>query len=262
MSLHINHIDKVFEQRQSTPLNVLQNINLTIEEGEFVSLLGPSGCGKSTLLSILSGLEKPTSGDVFLNQEKVKGPSSSKGVVFQQPSLFPWLNVINNIKFPLKRQKHLAPSDQASIAEKYLKMVQLTKFKHHYPHELSGGMQQRIAIARVLAMDPKLLLMDEPFGALDEQTRFVLQKELERIWLQTKKTIVFVTHSIREAITLSDRIIVMGSRPGKIIADIPITLERPRNQVYMAKYEGEIMSLLKGEINKVVREELEDANPI
>lgn len=258
MSLEIKNITKKFEQHGTEPLTVLEDINVTIAPGQFVSLLGPSGCGKSTLLSLIAGLTKPTDGEILLNDIRIKKAGSDKGVVFQQAALFPWLNVLENVTFPLR--KNHSKKDRAVVAEKYIQMVHLSKFKAHYPHELSGGMQQRVAIARVLAMNPDLLLMDEPFGALDEQTRHVLQYELERIWLDTKKTVIFVTHSIREAVKLSDRVLVMGARPGKIIADITIDLARPRTQAAMSAYEEKIMDLLKGEIDKVMREELSDAS--
>lgn len=258
MGVNIKGIQKVFTQKDNQPLTVLDDINVTIEQGQFVSLLGPSGCGKSTLLSLIAGLSKPTNGEIIVADEKVTKAGPDKGVVFQQAALFPWLSVLDNVMFPLR--KKLGKTERVNIAEKYIQMVQLSKFKHHFPHELSGGMQQRVAIARVLAMNPELLLMDEPFGALDEQTRTVLQRELEHIWLQTNKTVIFVTHSIREAVTLSDRILIMGARPGRIIADISIDLERPRKNKQMAHYEELIMDLLKGEIDKVMKEELSDAS--
>lgn len=259
MELRINHVSKHFPQNNAaTPTVVLDNIELTIENGQFVSLLGPSGCGKSTLLSMIAGLQKPTSGTIYLGDEKITKPGPNKGVVFQEPALFPWLNVRENVMFPLR--KRLGKKDRAEIAEQFLQKVQLRKFPDHYPHELSGGMQQRVSIARVLAMDPQLLLMDEPFGALDEQTRNILQAELETIWLETKKMIIFVTHSIREAVKLSDRILIMGARPGSIIADFAVNLERPRKQADMASLEEKIMVILKTEIDKVMREELSNAS--
>lgn len=258
MKLQINHISKEFEQRNKESQLVLDDIKLTIQTGEFVSLLGPSGCGKSSLLSIIAGLMKPSAGNLFLGGKEIITPGPDKGVVFQQAALFPWLTVRENIMFPL-RKRH-SKKEQRAIADDYLQMVQLSHFPNHYPHELSGGMQQRVAIARVLAMDPQLLLMDEPFGALDEQTRNILQQELEDIWQETAKTIVFVTHSIREAIKLSDRVLIMGARPGRIIADFPIHLSRPRKQAEMAPLEEKIMSILKMEINQVTREELSHAS--
>src|SRR5690625_4483540 len=254
----MNEVSKTFQQGNNPSLSVFRDINLDVKEGEFVSLLGPSGCGKSTLLSIIAGLTKPSSGTVLLDNNEIKAPGPDKSMVFQEAALFPWMTVKENISFPLR--KKMNKKERAHIAADYLKMVHLSQFADHYPHELSGGMQQRVSIARALAMDAKLLLMDEPFGALDEQTRIVLQDELEDIWLRTRKTIIFVTHSIREAIRLSDRIILMGARPRSIIADFKIDLPRPRLQKEMAEIEEEILSLLKIEINQVMKEELEHVN--
>ncbi len=257
VELHVDGVSKQFQKKQNEPLLVLNNIQLTINEGEFVSLLGPSGCGKSTLLSLIAGLQTPTSGSIFLDKNNIIGPDPNRGMVFQEAALFPWLSVKENVMFPLR--KKFAKQEQSQIANKYLQMVQLSKFPDHYPHELSGGMQQRVAIARVLAMNPQILLMDEPFAALDEQTRSVLQDEVEKIWLETKKTVIFVTHSIREAIKLSDRVLVMGARPGRMIEDFQIKLDRPRRQEDMAKWEKKIMRILKTEIDQVIREELDYA---
>lgn len=258
MSLQLEQLTKQFPQNNGPPATVLDQIDLTIQEGEFVSLLGPSGCGKSTLLSLIAGLQLPTFGAIKLESKEILKPSPDKGVVFQEAALFPWLNVRDNVIFPLRKKFHKAKRTEQ--AEYFLQKVQLGKFMEHYPHELSGGMQQRVAIARVLAMDPKLLLMDEPFGALDEQTRNVLQRELENIWLETNKTVVFVTHSIREAIKLSDRIIIMGARPGRIISDFNVHLNRPRKQAEMAGLEEKVMNILKSEIDQVMKEELSYAN--
>lgn len=260
--IKINDINKQYENKDKTPLQILSEINLTIEKGQFVSILGPSGCGKSTLLSIVAGLTKPTSGEVLVNDTPVRKPGKDRGMVFQQAALFPWLNVTENVTFPLV--KEVSKKDAEEQAKKYLKMVQLGKYTKHYPHELSGGMQQRVAIARALAMNPEILLMDEPFGALDEQTRSRLHVQLEQIWMETKKTILFVTHSISESIKLSDRVIVMGTKPGTILQDISIDLPRPRNEYKkeMLEIENHIMSYLKKEIDKVVSEELEDANSL
>ena len=258
MSLSIKGLTKQFTQKNNTPVTVLDQIELTIEKGEFVSLLGPSGCGKSTLLSLIAGLQQPTKGTIQLGETPVKKPSPDKGVVFQEAALFPWLNVWENVAYPLR--KKMNKKERKEQAKFFLQKVQLGKFLVHYPHELSGGMQQRVAIARVLAMNPELLLMDEPFGALDEQTRNVLQQELERIWLGTNKTVVFVTHSIREAIKLSDRIIIMGARPGRIISDFNVDLPRPRNQADMGVLEEKVMQILKTEIDHVMKEELRHAS--
>ncbi|GGJ87639.1 nitrate/sulfonate/bicarbonate ABC transporter ATP-binding protein [Lentibacillus kapialis] len=257
MYLDINNISKSFQRKDEEPLQALENINMEINEGEFISLLGPSGCGKSTLLSMIAGLSKPSSGSVYLENEKVTKPGPDKSMVFQEPALFPWMPVKENVTFPLRKKMGKQKQDQA--AADYLKMVHLSQFAENYPHELSGGMQQRVAIARALAMDSGLLLMDEPFGALDEQTRQVLQDEVENIWMNTQKTIVFVTHSIREAIKLSDRVIIMSARPGTIISDFKVDLERPRQKQGMAALEENVMAILKTEIENVMEEELQYA---
>lgn len=260
MFIKINDIQKQYLDKDNNPLNVLTDINLQVEKGQFVSILGPSGCGKSTLLSIVAGLTKATSGEIIVNDLKVTKPGKDRGMVFQQAALFPWLNVMENVTFPLK--KEMSKKQAEEQAKKYLQMVQLSNYLHHYPHELSGGMQQRVAIARALAMNPDTLLMDEPFGALDEQTRTRLHSQLETIWTETKKTILFVTHSISESIKLSDRIIVMGTKPGTILQDITVDLPRPREQYKkeMLELEEHIMGYLKKEIDKVVSEELANAS--
>ncbi|RKL69282.1 nitrate/sulfonate/bicarbonate ABC transporter ATP-binding protein [Salipaludibacillus neizhouensis] len=258
-SVTIKNVEKTFPNRDNkTFFTVFKDISLDIKEGEFVSLLGPSGCGKSTLLNIVAGLDKPTSGAAYVGETKISGPGSDRGVVFQEAALMPWLNVIENVMFALKKTMDKATAKKH--AEKYLKLVHLSKFLHSYPHELSGGMKQRVAIARALSMDPKVLLMDEPFGALDEQTRMMLHKEVQFIWEQTKKTILFVTHNIRESILLSDRIVLMGTRPGGIIKIFPVDLPRPRipSSPEFIQLEEDIMSILGGEIEKVMREEMGD----
>ncbi|TKC19390.1 ABC transporter ATP-binding protein [Robertmurraya kyonggiensis] len=256
MFIEINHINKQFLNKENQPVDILKDINLLIDKGEFISILGPSGCGKSTLLNIVAGLTKATEGEIYVNDTKVTKPGKDRGMVFQQAALFPWLNVIENVTFPLK--KEMSKKEAIETAKKYLQMVQLGKYTDHYPHELSGGMQQRVAIARALAMNPETLLMDEPFGALDEQTRSRLHTQLETIWTETKKTILFVTHSISESIKLSDRIIVMGTKPGIILQDIKVDIPRPREEhkQEMIELEDYIMSFLKKEIDKVVSEEL------
>ncbi|QTC40318.1 ABC transporter ATP-binding protein [Bacillus sp. V3] len=256
MFIQIEHLNKQYNDKTGTPVDVLKDINLEIDKGEFVSILGPSGCGKSTLLSIVAGLTKSTTGEITVGGNPIKKPGKDRGMVFQQAALFPWLNVRDNVTFPLK--KEMSKADARQQAAKYLHMVQLGNYQDHYPHELSGGMQQRVAIARALAMDPEVLLMDEPFGALDEQTRSRLHGQLETIWMETKKTVLFVTHSISESIKLSDRIIVMGTRPGTILADIKVEIPRPRDahKDQMVKLEEHIMSYLKKEIDKVISEEL------
>lgn len=259
MFLHIHNVQKSFTNRGKTE-QVLKDIDLHIKEGEFVSLLGPSGCGKSTLLSIVAGLTNPSEGSVLIDNQRITKPGKDRGMVFQQAALFPWLSVEENVMFPLK--KEMKKKEAREVAQKYLKLVQLSPYAKHSPHELSGGMQQRVAIARALAMNPRVLLMDEPFGALDEQTRMRLHDELESIWLETKKTILFVTHSIQEAVKLSDRIIVMGTHPGTVLKDIQVKIERPREKHIqeIAQYEQTILELLKTEIDKVAEEEMKYAS--
>lgn len=253
MFLKIDGIQKSFG-KDGRREQVLKDISVDVREGEFVSLLGPSGCGKSTLLNIVAGLNRPDSGVLQLDGRDIVKPGKERGMVFQQAALFPWLAVEENVMFPLKGM----PKEEArETAKKYLRLVQLSQYAGHHPHELSGGMQQRVSIARALAMDPAVLLMDEPFGALDEQTRMRLQGVLEEIWIETKKTIIFVTHSIQEAVRLSDRIIVMGTHPGRVLQDIEVKLERPRegHLKEMAAYEESILGLLKTENDKVEEEE-------
>ncbi|MGP4060883.1 ABC transporter ATP-binding protein [Halobacillus sp. H74] len=256
MFLELNNVGKTFNGGGEESFEVFSDIDLGIEENQFVSLLGPSGCGKSTLLSMVAGLEEVTSGSIVLEGETIKKAGPDRGMVFQQPSLFPWLNVKENVLFPLKSSWPKKEAEER--VDRFLQMVHLSRFKKNYTHELSGGMQQRVAIARALAMDPKVLLMDEPFGALDEQTRHILHDELMKIWQETQKTILFVTHSIQEAIKLSDRVVVMGTRPGKVIADFKIDLPRPRRREDpdVIELERKVMNLLETEINKVLKEEL------
>jgi NitT/TauT family transport system ATP-binding protein len=210
-------------------MEALHDINLSIRESEFVCFIGPSGCGKTTLLRIVAGLEAPTSGTITIDGDPIKGPSPERGMVFQEYSLFPWRTVLDNTVFGLEL-KGVARVERERRGRQYLKMVGLEGFETRYPHELSGGMKQRVAIARALVNDPKALLMDEPFGALDAQTRNIMQSELLRIWEEEKKTVVFVTHSVDEAIYLADTIVIMSARPGRIKDIIDIPLPRPRNR--------------------------------
>jgi len=225
----VAHLNKVFEREGLAPTVALADINLEIEEKEFICLVGPSGCGKTTLLRIIAGLEKPTSGDVCLDGAPISGPDPQRGMVFQEYSLFPWKSVIDNIGFGLE-MKGTPRQERRRIAEEYLDIVNLGQFRDAYPHELSGGMRQRVAIARALANNPRVLLMDEPFGALDAQTRNIMQKELLEIWEETKKTVIFVTHSVDEAVYLADKIVLLSPRPGKIEEVIDVELPRPRDR--------------------------------
>lgn len=257
--LSINDVNKQFTQQDGTKLSVLHNINLTIKNKEFVTFIGPSGCGKSTLLNILAGLIPPDSGQILLKDKQITEPGNDRVMVFQESALFPWLTVFENVKFGLK-SKNMTTGEIEEQANKFIKKVHLSKFKKSYPHQLSGGMRQRAAIARALAMNPKILLMDEPFGALDEQTRMMLQYELQKIWLETQKTIIFVTHNIREAVQLSDRIVVFGTQPGRIKEVFEVRAARPRqeNKSYLLELENKILDVLKEEIEKVMKGEMGD----
>ncbi|HWQ96318.1 MAG TPA: ABC transporter ATP-binding protein [Candidatus Methylomirabilis sp.] len=207
----------------------LSCINLQIKDEEFFAIIGPSGCGKSTFLEIVAGLIKPTSGSIYIDDEMITGPDHNRGIVFQGYALFPWRTVMGNISYGLE-EKGVQQPERDKICSKYISLVGLLGFEKHYPHELSGGMKQRVAIARALAYDPDILLMDEPFAALDAQTRETLQVELLRIWNETRKTVLFVTHNIEEAVFLADRIAVMSARPGVIKKIIDVPLSRPRQE--------------------------------
>jgi len=226
----VKNVSRVFSKKEdNSGTEALHNISFDVQDGEFICLLGPSGCGKTTLLRITAGLETLTSGEITLNGVPITGPDPKRGMVFQQYSLFPWRTVIDNITFGLEMQG-IKKSEARKRVEKYLELVGLGQFKNSYPHELSGGMQQRAAIARALSNEPEVLLMDEPFGALDAQTRNVLQDELLKIWEQKHVTFLFVTHSVDEAVVLSDRIVVMTSRPGRIKEIVKVELPRPRSR--------------------------------
>jgi NitT/TauT family transport system ATP-binding protein len=237
---------------EGTEIVALDGLTLDIEPREFLTLLGPSGCGKSTLLNILAGFEKPDAGNVLLNGVAIQRPGPDRGVVFQDYALFPWLNIQHNVEYGL-REKGIDKKEARAIAQRFLAMVGLTGFERRYPHELSGGMRQRVALIRVLAIDPKILLMDEPFAAVDAQTRTILQEELQRLWMQTLKTVVFVTHSVDEAVYLADRVVVMTARPGVVKAIVKIEMPRPRDATSDAfnHYRREITQLIEAESRKV-----------
>lgn len=258
MLVDIQELTKTFIKNGGPPLNVLDKVSLQVQEGDFICLLGPSGCGKSTLLNVVAGLETASSGKVLLDGVPINGPGSDRVVVFQEAALFPWLSVVENVTFGLTTNG-VSKREARERALEYLAMVHLSRFAQVYPHELSGGMRQRVAIARSLAMNPRILLMDEPFGALDEQTRILMHAELQEIWLKTKKTILFVTHSIREAVLLADRILVMGTRPGRFLKEFHIPYSRPREEAdpNLAQIEHQIMEILRSEIEKVIQDELD-----
>jgi NitT/TauT family transport system ATP-binding protein len=227
-SIEAQHLNKTYAGRGEQVV-ALEDVSLKVTDSEFVSILGPSGCGKSTLLRILDGLASPDSGKVLMDGKPVERPTQERGFVFQSFNLFPWRTVRGNIEFGMEI-KRVPKSERHTVAQRLIELVGLEGFDGKYPHELSGGMQQRVGIARALAIDPAVLLMDEPFGALDAQTREDMQDELLRIWAQSKKTVLFVTHSIEEAIYLSDRVLIMTPRPGRILADLSIPFSRPRSE--------------------------------
>lgn len=231
MSLVIRELSKQFDNSDE---NTLQNINLEIASGEFVCVVGASGCGKSTLLNIIAGLEKPTAGQVLLYGEEITGPGSDRTVMFQEHGLFPWLNVMDNVKFGMK-MKGVSREEQEEKAAEYLKLVHLYEYRDYPIHQLSGGMRQRTALARALTMDSKILLMDEPFASLDKQTSNRLREELQKIWMETKRTIFFITHSVEEAVYLADRVVVLSQDSHSIKDIISIDLERPRH-VYAPEF--------------------------
>jgi NitT/TauT family transport system ATP-binding protein len=224
--LRLRNVTKTYNSEEGE-LKAVENINLEVKPTEFLCIIGPSGCGKTTLLRMVAGLDYPSSGEIILDGARVSGPSPDRGMVFQEFSLFPWRTVLKNVEFGLEIR---GVQERRKIAEQYLELVGLLDFKNCYPQELSGGMKQRVAIARALATEPAILLMDEPFGSVDAQTRNVLQEELLEIWKRTEKTIMFVTHSVDEAVYLADRVAVMSARPGRIIQCMKIDIPRPRKR--------------------------------
>jgi NitT/TauT family transport system ATP-binding protein len=212
--LSISNLSKQFSKEEGSDLVAVSQFNMDVEQGEFICLLGPSGCGKTTVLRMIAGLERPTSGTIMIRNRPVNGPGQDRGMVFQEFALLPWRTVRRNIEFGLEIQG-MASEKRKEISDTFIQLVGLKGFENAHPYELSGGMKQRVGIARALASNPEILLMDEPFGALDAQTRNLMQRELLRIWEETKKTVVFVTHSVDEAVYLSDRIVVMTARPGR-----------------------------------------------
>lgn len=254
--LEIKEVGKVFKTKKGET-TALEKTSFSIEEGEFVTILGPSGCGKSTVLRIVAGLEEATSGKVLLDGQEIHGPGPDRGMVFQSYTLFPWLSVKDNITFGLKL-KGVSQKERDDIARHYLQLIGLEGFENHFPIQLSGGMKQRVAIARALANDPKILLMDEPFGALDAQTRNIMQEVLLKAWEESKKTILFITHDVDESIFLADSVYVMTARPGRLKKRIPIALERPRDfsvkaSAQFAEYKEELLSLIRDETLKAIK---------
>lgn len=226
--LHIDNVGKTFERRDKPQIEALRAINLSINEGEFVSIVGASGSGKSTLLRIIDGLLTPSGGGVYVDGARVERPGPDRAMVFQQDSLLPWKTVIENVAYGLTLAGK-AWREASKVAERFIAMTGLSGFETHYPHQLSGGMRQRVNVARALAVNPRILLLDEPFAALDAQTREIMQTELLSIWHESRKTILLITHQIDEAVFLSDRVIVFSARPGSIRQEVEINLPRPRD---------------------------------
>ncbi|MHA7966343.1 ABC transporter ATP-binding protein [Paenibacillus sp. CAU 1782] len=239
----ISDVSKVYDG--ATPTETLRGIDLTIQDGEFLSILGPSGCGKSTLLEILAGLQTPTSGEVSFDGKALKGPGIERGVVFQDPSLYPWRTVLKNIELGLEL-RGVERRERREAAQRYVDLVGLGGFEQKYPHQLSGGMKQRAGLARALANSPEVLLMDEPFGAVDHLTRLQLQDDLLNIWEGEKKTIVFVTHDVSEAVFLGDRVVLLSPRPGRInrIFQVPKPRPRKRDDLELLQIQNEIYAAL------------------
>lgn len=254
MTLTIEHVTRQFVSNAGELVTALDNIDLVIDDQEFICLLGPSGCGKTTLLRIIAGLDTATSGSAIHDDHEILAPDPKMAMIFQEYSLYPWRNVLENVAFGLEL-RGVERAGRIKEAERYLDLVGLRDFSRSYPYELSGGMRQRVAVARALAVDPSVLLMDEPFGALDAQTRNMMQKELLDIWNKTKKTIIFVTHSVDEAVYLADRIVVFTPRPGRIREIIPISLPRPRDRTSaeFASIRRHVLDLIdeKGKSSKI-----------
>jgi len=240
-------------------LLALDNISLEVKPGEFLCIVGPSGCGKSTLLHLIAGLQPQTSGKVLVDGTPVSGPGTDRILIFQELGLFPWLTVGGNVEFGMK-MKNVDKAEREEKVQYYLRLVHLLKFRDSYIHQLSGGMRQRVALARALAPEPDVLLMDEPFAALDAQTRDLLHDELERIWAETGRTIIFVTHNVREAVRLGDRVALMTFRPGRVKQEFSVNLPRPRHmeQTDVARTAGDILDCLRDEIDKSLEVEYAD----
>ncbi|MDK2974290.1 MAG: sulfonate transport system ATP-binding protein [Methanofollis sp.] len=246
MELKVEHINKSFVTNKGEQVDAIGDVSFTIQDKEFICIVGPSGCGKTTLLRIIAGLDVPSGGKAELGGKEIVGPSPKMAMIFQEYSLYPWRTILDNIAFGLEVQG-VETDARYATARKYLKLIGLCEFETSYPYELSGGMRQRVAVARALAVDPEVLLMDEPFGALDAQTRNAMQTELLQIWEKTRKTVLFVTHSVDEAVFLADRIFVLSNRPSKIRETIDVPLPRPRDRtsVEFAQVRKHVLSLIQ-----------------
>lgn len=249
--LSIENLSRVFTSLKGQTTQALTPVNFEVRENDFVTILGPSGCGKSTLLRIVAGLDRPTTGQVVLDGSPVQGPGADRGMVFQSYTLFPWLNIEQNIRFGL-RERGMPEREQKERSDFFIAKVGLRGFEQHFPKQLSGGMQQRTAIARALANDPKILLLDEPFGALDNQTRVLMQELLLGIWESAQKTVLFVTHDIDEAIFMANRVVVFSARPGRIKTELAVPFPHPRH--YTIKTSPEFMTL-KAQLTEEIRAE-------
>jgi NitT/TauT family transport system ATP-binding protein len=248
-AIEVRNVGQIFKTKTQS-VEALSDVSLDVRPGRFIVLVGPSGCGKSTLLMMMAGLRQQTSGTILINGRPIPQPDPDRvGVVFQEPSLFPWLTAEENVEFPLTL-RGVAKSERRAKAEDALKLVGLAGFEKRHPHELSGGMKQRVSIARGLVQDPPVLLMDEPFAALDEQTRMTMGDELLRIWAATGKTVVFVTHSLTEAVYLADEVVVMSARPGRIVDHLAVSLPRPRTYEMLS---GDAFGTLRDRIWRHIR---------
>ena len=256
IKISLQGVSRNYANEQGAHLVALQDISLDVRSGEFLCIVGPSGCGKSTLLHLIAGLDKPSGGEILLNGRRVSSPGPDRILIFQDHGLFPWLTVRQNVEFGL-RMKGTSKQELRERARHFLQLVQLSQFSDSYIHQLSGGMRQRVALARSLAMQPDVLLMDEPFAALDAQTRDLLHDELERVWRETGQTIIFVTHNVREAARLGDRIVVLSFRPGRIKSEFQVELPRPRHMEdpRVVQVAGQVMDELRGEIQKSIESE-------
>src|SRR5437899_10454155 len=257
VSLH--GISLSYETTNGNRLLAIDNIDLKVRAGEFLFIVGTSGCGKSTLLHLIAGLDKATSGHVLVDDKVVEGTGTDRILIFQELGLFPWLKVGENVEFGMK-MKNISKAEREEKIQYYLRLVHLSKFRDSYTHQLSGGMRQRVALARALATEPDVLLMDEPFAALDAQTRDLLHDELARIWAETGRTIIFVTHNVRDAVRLGDRVALLTFRPGRVKQEFSVNLPRPRHmeQPDVARTAGDILSCLRDEINKSLEAEYAD----
>ncbi len=255
----LDSISLSYKTTSGERLLALEDISLEVKPGEFLCIVGPSGCGKSTLLHLIAGLHPQTSGKILVDGAPVSGPGTDRILIFQELGLFPWLTVGGNVEFGLK-MKNVSKAEREEKVQYYLRLVHLLKFRDSYIHQLSGGMRQRVALARALATEPDVLLMDEPFAALDAQTRDLLHDELERIWAETGRTIIFVTHNVREAARLGDRVVLLTFRPGRVKQEFSVTLPRPRQmeQPDVARTARDILDCLRAEINKSLEEEYAD----